>query len=57
MDYYKITADSENYEEKLAEAKTYVESQFTSTYWFELVAYDYLMKEMIANADVTYTAQ
>ncbi len=57
LDYYKITADSENYEEKLAEAKTYVESQFTSTYWFELVAYDYLMKEMIANADVTYTAQ
>lgn len=54
LDYYKITEDSENYDEKVKEAKAYINAQFSDSYWFELVAYDYLMKEMIANANVTY---
>lgn len=54
LDYYKITESTENYDALVEEAKTAVKAQFGESYWFELVAYDYMMKEMIANANVIY---
>ena len=54
LDYYEITESTENYDALVEEAKMAIKSQFGESYWFELVAYDYMMKEMIANANVTY---
>ena len=54
LDYYKITEDSENYEQKLATAKDTIKSQFSDDYWYEIVLYDYAMEKLIQLADVTY---
>ena len=52
LDYYKITEDSENYAEKVEEAKETVKSQFADSYWYELVIYDYAIEKLIDNATV-----
>jgi len=52
LDYYKITEDSDNYEEKVEEAKSTVKSQFTDSYWYELTIYDYAIEQLIDNATV-----
>ena len=57
LDYYNITEDSENYDEKLKKAKEDVNAQFADSYWEELVLYDYAMKYIIENANVTYAEQ
>lgn len=52
LDYYKITEDSENYAEKVEEAKETVKAQFADSYWYELVIYDYAIDQLIDNATV-----
>ncbi len=52
LDYYNITEDSENYDEKVEAAKEDVKSQFADSYWYELVLYDYAIDKLIDNATV-----
>ena len=52
LEYYKITEDSENYEAEVEEAKETIKSQFTDSYWFELIAYDYAIDKLIDNATI-----
>ena len=51
LDYYKITEESENYEEKLEEAKGVLDG-YGDAYWRELVIYEYAMEKIVANANV-----
>ena len=52
LEYYSITEGSEDYETKLAEAKETIKTQFSDSYWFELVAYDYAIDKLVDNATV-----
>jgi FKBP-type peptidyl-prolyl cis-trans isomerase (trigger factor) len=52
LDYYKITEDSENYEAEVEEAKETIKDQFSDSYWFELIVYDYAIDKLVDNATV-----
>ena len=52
LDYYEITESTENYEALVDEGRKAIKNEFGESYWFELVAYDYFMKHMIANANI-----
>lgn len=52
LEYYGITEESEDYETKLEEAKNAVKNQFASSYWDELVLYEYAIEKMVANANI-----
>ena len=50
LDYYQITEDLEDYEEKVAEGIEVVKTVYGQEYFDELVLYDYVMKKIISYA-------
>lgn len=56
LDYYKITPETEDYEEKLEKGKKEVLSTYGDSYFHELVMYDYVMTKIVSRANVIITA-